>query len=292
MNRSELAYYWIDDKATQASRWLNKNIGRMLFAIGAAGVSAYGHQQPEGTFLRNISPELFGIVLTGVIINYTNERQQEKERKLILIAQLGSKRRDVTELAVIELRNRSWLYDGSLKGSNLSEANWSKANLEKINLAGSYLSGANLSEAALWRANLSGAVLTQANLSGADMNFANLSGAYLTKADLSGAVLAKANLTGADLVKATLSKVVGWSMEQLSQAAGLEGATMPDGTQLGIDSKIFSADGSIRGLYTPIEGPSFEEWKDQYLATHSGSVTDLRVGDGRVEDPTLKGTSN
>src|SRR5690606_1761318 len=63
---SEELYWWIDERVAVLGRWVDSVIGRILFATIAAVVTVYGYRQPEGTFLRSISPELFGIVLTAV----------------------------------------------------------------------------------------------------------------------------------------------------------------------------------------------------------------------------------
>jgi uncharacterized protein YjbI with pentapeptide repeats len=62
------------------------------------------------------------------------------------------------------------------------------------------------------------------NLTDADLSNAGLQDADLSSADLSGADLTDANLTDADL-----SEAKGWTMEQLSAAKSLKGATMPNG---------------------------------------------------------------
>jgi uncharacterized protein YjbI with pentapeptide repeats len=64
--------------------------------------------------------------------------------------------------------------------------------------------------------------------------------------DLSGADLRFANPIGANLSGADLSDAVGVTNEQLSAAASLEGATMPDGQ-------------TLRGDKTP-NGPTLEDW--------------------------------
>ncbi len=95
-------------------------------------------------------------------------------------------------------------------------------------------------------ANLQDADLGEVVLEGADLRETKLQCAFLcaarlAKADLSGANLAEADLSGADL-----SDARGLTEEQLSKAATLEGATMPDGQRL-------------KAIYNP-EGPSFEDW--------------------------------
>ena len=71
------------------------------------------------------------------------------------------------------------------------------------------------------------------------------------RANLSGA-----NLSGADLNMANLHLARGWTIEQLEQANVAE-SVMPDGTQLAREATRFSE---------AIEGPTFAEWKAQYLA--------------------------
>jgi uncharacterized protein YjbI with pentapeptide repeats len=316
-NRSDRAYQWIDEMVNRLGRWLDANRQRIVIALTAASVSWYGQQMAEGTFLRSISPELFGIVITAVIIDYINERRQEAERKKVLIAQLGSKRRDITELALIEFRDRGWLYDGTLtkaelrdadlsgsrldgavligaklyKGklseAKLSSANLSGADLEQSELDNAFMWGADLSKALLFRANLRESDMTGVNLSGSKLYKADLCNARLWAADLSDAAMRGANLSSADLwganLKGTdlrdvnlsgatmfysdLSGARNWNIEQLGQAASLNGATMPDGIQ--IEGDAFSPQKSI-------DGPTFMKWKDDYLDRHGGDESEIR----------------
>jgi uncharacterized protein YjbI with pentapeptide repeats len=116
--------------------------------------------------------------------------------------------------ALLDLRGAN-LFQASLSGADLREANLSRADLfranlfqaslsradlREANLSGTDLRGANLSNANLNNANLRGANLFQASLSGANINRADLNGA-----DLSNANLFQANLNGADLSNANLS---------------------------------------------------------------------------------------
>lgn len=82
------------------------------------------------------------------------------------------------------------LFDGSLRGADLTGAN----------LRGAYLRGANFS-----RANLFGADLTGANLRGADLHWADLCNADLNGADLYNADLIWSLLNEADLTETNLS---------------------------------------------------------------------------------------
>jgi uncharacterized protein YjbI with pentapeptide repeats len=110
-------------------------------------------------------------------------------------------------------------------------------NLSGVNLSGADLSGADLSDvvdlngADLSDANLLGADLRAADLSDADLSDADLSDANLSDADLSDAKMFAPNLEGASLEGANLEGVTGVTIGILElQAASLEGATMPDGS--------------------------------------------------------------
>jgi len=96
------------------------------------------------------------------------------------------------------------LTGAKLSGADLSEGRLVRADLSEANLSGANLSEADLREAKLSEADLREANLTEANLSGAILFKANLSRANLRGANLSGANLREANLTGANLDSATL----------------------------------------------------------------------------------------
>jgi len=91
--------------------------------------------------------------------------------------------------------------------------------LPYASLALEHLSEVDLTRADLRWANLNGTVLIAAKLTAANLSGANLTFANLSKADLRGANLSGSNLWGAEVTD-----------EQLSQAASLQGATMPDGS--------------------------------------------------------------
>src|SRR5215208_2707288 len=122
-----------------------------------------------------------------------------------------------------------------LRGSTLSHAELSGANLPNADLGDAELSGADLSNALLLNANLIGADLSDANLSGAD-----LSRSVLDNANLSGAVLDNANLGGAD-------GITNGELEQ--QAVSLEGADMPNGQKYEdwLKSELREEDGKNEG---------------------------------------------
>lgn len=276
---------WVKDKAERISAGLKSNKARVLvivafilLALWAVTLNHYhlviGHSNFglwATTFLVSVGPELAGIVIGVVTIDYLNERRQDRQLKEQLILQLGSHYRDVTDTAIRALRARGWLEDGSLDEARLLGANLSKAGLEGARLRGALLTRANLNGAILCGADLRGARLGGANLRNAIMPDVDLQNANLLGANLEGAspwrcnlkesilcgvnftdsILEQSDLNGADLREANLSgaKV---TAAQLSEAGYLSGATMPDGTMLRNPDPI---------VYEPNpDGPTFEEW--------------------------------
>jgi uncharacterized protein YjbI with pentapeptide repeats len=140
--------------------------------------------------------------------------------------------------------SRATLLGADLSECLLKEATLTDATLQSADLRGADLQGADLSHAALQRADLSPATvpgyppgllpkeptnLTDADLSHAALQEANLSSAVLQNATLTNADLTKTNLRDAYLSDADLSEATGWTMEQVTAARSLKGATMPNG---------------------------------------------------------------
>lgn len=266
---------WIKREATNllrikrpSGRWYNPRIKRnatnllrvgivllfMLLAIWAITLNRYelviANQEPWLWLtigLVSVGPELAGIVIGVVTIDYLNERRQDEQLKAQLVLQMGSAHNVITDTAIRALRARNWLYDGSLSGALLADS--------------------NLTEAGLWRADMRKTILVRANLSGAYLPGANLSEAILSEANLSGARLMKANLSGVDLTGANLCGANNWTIEQLEQAETLQGAIMPDGVQLGWAETEWNE---------RIDGPTFEEWKVQYLAKQDAEKVEIK----------------
>jgi uncharacterized protein YjbI with pentapeptide repeats len=128
----------------------------------------------------------------------------------------------------------------------LDKVNLTKAALQGANLSGAVPQNVDLQDAPLFSLKESSTNLTDANLSHAALQDADLSGAVLQNVDLTDAKLTGANLTAAYLSDADLTDARGWTMEQLTAASSLEGATMPDGQTLKSDKAP--------------HGPTFEEW--------------------------------
>lgn len=118
------------------------------------------------------------------------------------------------------LRERGWLLDGDMKSVFLQGADLRGVDFSEAILIDADMDEVNLSFANLSDADLDGASLRDANLEGANLEGANLAGA-----DLTGANLKRANLDAADLRDAEVT------LGQLAQAASLEDAILPDGSQ-------------------------------------------------------------
>lgn len=240
------------------------------------------------TALVSVGPELAGIVIGVVTIDYLNERRQREQLKAQLIRQMGMHISDVAVPAAKELAHHKWLQDGSLIGANLrfanliaadlSSANLSKANLRNAVLLGAWLIDADLSGATLANADLRATFPVNANLRESLLIDADLSSAVLVSAKLNGANMSGTNLSDAQLDRADLRDIQYWSIEQLSRAKTLEGTTMPDGIRLK----------GATGESQPC--PSFEAWKARYLDKFGGSESDIR-GTGGEPDEVIKGRS-
>jgi uncharacterized protein YjbI with pentapeptide repeats len=146
---------------------------------------------------------------------------------------------DLTEAYLREAR----LVNTNLGVQGLPTPHVERTDLSGANLSGAILLGANLQAAILEGADLSGALVgstdpnlpwhpENADFEGVDLSDADLSGAELVAVDLREANLEGANLEDADLSEANLEGATGVTVEELEeQAASLEDATMPDGTE-------------------------------------------------------------
>ncbi len=172
----------------------------LVALVSSLGALLWGNQEWDGLAL-NFGTEMAGAVVTYALLELfigrrerreaerEAERKEREAKKADLIAQLGSQVQDVAIAAAEELRRHGWLYDGSLQGADLAEANLQEATLMGADLQRANLVMANLQRAMLAHANLQGAYLWEASLQGAYLGMANLQGAHLTGANLQGAYL-------------------------------------------------------------------------------------------------------
>lgn len=101
-----------------------------------------------------------------LFIRATIARQSESKR---LLAQLLSSDSDIVLQTLEILRDRDWLYDGTLENSHLERANFAGADLFMGNLASASLVESQLHDANLFMVNLENANLFRANLSGTNL---------------------------------------------------------------------------------------------------------------------------
>lgn len=156
-------------------------------------------------FLTNVGTELLSVAITVLILNELYQRVSDENLKKQLIREMSSSENGIALRAVQELSAHGWLFDGSLEGSLLGNANLEGANLLHANLEGAKLWSSNLKNARLRGANLKGANLSGADLSRARLIETDLEQANLEQARLEYAIMWDANMRGAVLRKTDLS---------------------------------------------------------------------------------------
>jgi len=201
-------------------------IGILLFLI-SIGIAIFGFIKSNESlsfysflkeFYANLSAELASIAITVLLIDYLNERRENRNLRGLLKREMGSEDNGIALRAVVELRAHGWLLDGSVKNAYLRRANLYRADLYNASMENCYLHKANLKRAFLEGADLSGADLTQADLTGATFDNSNLEGA-----DLTDAILESTQFIGANLLNAKLQET------RLASLASLEKSIMPNG---------------------------------------------------------------
>jgi len=218
----------------------------VLVALGAAAIvtslTALASGEHLSALLLNLASELAGAFVTFIVFDQLIGSREKHESELLaqetlktnLIAQLRSKDNATAIRAAEELARHGWLYDGSLRGADLTQAHLSGAPLEGANLQGTDLWNANFHGACLTEANLQGAHLWNADLQEARLMRANLQRAHLRGANVQGANLVEANLQGAYLRGTRLHGAIleGANLQEasLEKAALDETTILPDGT--------------------------------------------------------------
>lgn len=201
------------------------------------------------SFAVSLGPELFGIALTVIVIDWLYEKRDQRQRLQSLVRDLGSRDNSIAVRAVSELRAETWLLNGSLTDVALAGANLRGAKLDEALLEGAQLPNAILREASLGGTCLRRANLTNTDLCDAYMENVDLQNAHLEQADLSRAVLQGANLgranlwranlqathlqschlTDANLQNVNLENAKYLTEDQLAQAWAMRGAILPNG---------------------------------------------------------------
>jgi uncharacterized protein YjbI with pentapeptide repeats len=165
-------------------------------------------------------------IQTTEVIDFIREHTRRKWPRFWEWTRADLSRARLTE---IDLRGENLLqvefFRADLSYADLDYANLTACDLSKANLAYADLTGARLRRARLGYANLRNATLNHADLSGAKLANADLGNANLSGADLTGADLTRANLSGANLENAKVSK------EQLAKAVFLDESALSEGEQ-------------------------------------------------------------
>lgn len=130
----------------------------VFLALGTSVVSfLLGTEDTKGWVsgvLQNFSTEMLGAFITFLLFDIVIRGREELKRRLI--KQFRSPHPEITSKALSELKKHGWLYDGSLRGTYLSFANWSGLDLEGIDLEGARLRKVKLINTTLRKANLEG----------------------------------------------------------------------------------------------------------------------------------------
>jgi uncharacterized protein YjbI with pentapeptide repeats len=170
-------------------------------------------------------------------------------------------------------------------GANLSGIDFTSVDISTINLTGANLTGANLTGMDLSTINLTGTILseadlTQVNLSGVSLVNQEMVGTNLTSADLNGANLTEAKLVdikglGADFSNATLvhanlsaADLTGAIMQSANlESANLEGANLEEANLRAAnltDTDLYGADLTDTNLTgATLTGTHLEEIKEE-----------------------------
>lgn len=129
------------------------------------------------------------------------------------------------------------LYGAKFKDSNLQQAQLTGATLTGAELTASRFEGAEMTQTNLSYANLSqsgfaGATLVAADISEANLTQADFNHSNLQQANLAGSDLAGADLSGADLSGANLSGAKGMQTAMVDGQTHFNGAICPDGVSV------------------------------------------------------------
>lgn len=197
----------------------------------------------------NIYTEIISIAVTVLILDYLQERRDNRNRIKDLQEQLvrdaGSPVNDIARNAIHNLRKRGWLggdysfelmksavpTDSVLVGKNLGLANLKRVNLGFANLSWSNFFHTNLSEINAPSSIWNGATMHGANLSGANISTSEMRGTLLMGASLRRSFLGWTDFTGACFDNAGL---IGASFygAQLKDALISASSTYDETTQL------------------------------------------------------------
>lgn len=161
--------------------------------------------EPSSTTLQVIEPLVnAAAIITGMLAawGFFDRGYLRRKQLLQLVRNQVS---DVAKSAISQLNAEGYLSNGSLKGVDFRDAKLAGVDLKATN-RNDQTSAANLENANLTEADLSGADMQRIVLRGANLELTNLSYAKLMNADLREARFFLTNLIGADLRKADLTE--------------------------------------------------------------------------------------
>ncbi len=129
------------------------------------------------------------------------------------------------------------LYGAKFKDSNLQQAQLTGATLTGAELTGNHFEGAEMTQTNLSYANLSqsgfaGASLVAADISEANLTQTDFNHSNLQQVNLAGSDLTGADLSGADLSGANLSGAKGMQTAMIDAQTNFHGAICPDGVSV------------------------------------------------------------
>jgi uncharacterized protein YjbI with pentapeptide repeats len=187
-------------------------------------------------------------------------------RTLTLLERLDGRRkrtvmRFLSESGLLDTTSalRIELTDADFTEAHLSHMTLPNNQLEGIRFTGADLRNADLRSANLGGANLSGAVLSGVMLGAARPGLlSNRLALWVWGREVAAdAQSNRADLSNADLSYADLEGAKGWTVEQLTSAMSLKGATMPDG--------------QVLTSHDNPDEPTFEEWLESKGSGEDGS---------------------
>lgn len=144
-------------------------------------ILGYMQQHPEGLswdeltrdLYANVGVDFVSIAITVLGIDALNQRREARMEKRRLVREMGSRDNGIALRAVQELREYSYLSDGSLHSVWLMNANLERAELHSADIRGAVLHSANLRGAELYGANLSHTALWRTNLADSQRHYSS-----------------------------------------------------------------------------------------------------------------------
>ena len=207
------------------NRTLYQILGGVALIAGGVILGAIMFSGDAG-YPTNLFTEILSLGVTVFVLNLLAKRREDSVLKGRLLQQLGSSFNFVALTALEEIQYRGWLQDGSLAGTNLSQADlrgadFSKANLTHVAFASRRYGHAQLDantrlpDETFWQENYDMHYLDRFTdpdhpqyWRGFGLREANLTRRNFAGANLRGADMYQCNLWGANLEGANLRQVV------------------------------------------------------------------------------------